>query len=318
MHAALLLTLVSAVLTARPASMPTVPEDRLLLYRPSQRRLGGSDRGEASTSEITEVDRDLYPPSPLDRVPPSPRPRMQRLQRVPVTGLVRGQKGKLIRYRLRGSNVINIWTDHFGPATALPADASRTEGRTWSSWWKMGRTRPGDPPATNEQMSRLLQQHPDLDAAFERTARPDSSAIGKKYHAVWLQGGRLDSGTLDQMLKAKQPFYVQGSKGKVWFFDTKDGNSFTYTDKMDRSDKRLVRKILQALQTEQLTTSAVTPSRAPPRGLTGSGSVASPRMAGQLVDPQSHLGTAWYQRVFKGAKAIFKRPTTLMRSMHRI
>lgn len=313
------LALASAVLSLPVKPLPTIHEDRPFLdYRQEIVPATPPDATprvspDSSPLRYTPAEnRDLYPATSAPQYTTSvyTRPTFQRLQRIPITGLVRGQKGKLVPYRLKGSNTVNIFADIYVPSRVI------SSSRGWSPWRQVKTLRPGASPSNNVQMAQLLQSHPTLAASafYDKKAMSDPSAIGKKYQAVQLQGKGLDLQTLDHMTKTKKSFYVLGAKGKIWYFHTDDGVTFTYTDSLTREEKRLIaglfptsemsrsQSVIQAMETIH----------------TGTGFAASPYPERNIAKSQRKYGLAWLRKLAEGTKDFLQRPAVVTRNMHGI
>ena len=196
---------------------------------------------------------------PLEHFPTNARGSNQRnrgAEQVPATGLVRGQRGKLVPVRLRRPLFLVPDVSDFPPDMQAEVTPSR------SPFWSTRRTAdPLAPPATNEELGAILQKRPDLAVAIDRHAKPDPSVLGTQYQAVELKGNGLDAETLVRMTQTAKPFYVQGAKGKLWYFHPRGGNTFSYTDKFRRTDKKFIREFFRNLQASQVRVSTAVAQR---------------------------------------------------------
>nr|CDI54475.1 conserved hypothetical Ustilago-specific protein [Melanopsichium pennsylvanicum 4] len=223
------------------------------------------------------------------------------MRRIPATGLVRGQNGKLIPYRLRPL---------FYPLPEATGDAN--QGSILTRLMKAKFTRPTAIPSTKRGMARLLDRiH--QDASFVGKMESDPSATGKRYQAVHIQDRSDAAKSLEEMMKAKQPFYVHGANGKVWYFDTKDGNRYSYTDKLDPSDQELVKNFFTTAATTRENPGS---SSYGTTEQSGSRFFASPAPARHVIGIESSHAPSWLRKLAETAKSLFRRPSDTTRSMH--
>ena len=291
LFAVIALTLVSNAIAARRNSLPSINERYPLpdrLRRPPRLQLGQTTAPN-NVRFTGPVDDDLYPPGTPGTH--SVHPSYSFKQAVPAIGLVRGQQGKLVPIRLR--TPLEVIPD---PIEAIASSSRRGFPLAASNG------KPGAPPSSNRQMQELLSGHPDLTSSFDPNAVPDPSKLGGKYHAVQLLGKGLDRQSLVKLQQAKKPFYVQGAHRKVWFFDTKDGKTYTFTDRMKSSDKKFIRNHFFPAGRDAIRASQAAASEG------GEGTaVQAERLAGQAsVRPASAItGVSWSQRLSEGARSFF-------------
>lgn len=278
---ALLITLISYVLAVRTIPLPPIDES-VTLPDKSTRAQESGDAAQSHSSQATgPIDADLYAPGP--------RFRYSILQRVPVSGLVRGQQGKLVPYQLTAP--IEIFQSPVGSSRS-----SSTRGFGWSS-----RRYDGDsPPSSNRQMLELMEEHEEIKSAFEQSNIPDTSTIGTKYHVAQLRGHVLDARTIEMLQQAGRPFFVQGAGQKLWYFDTKDGGVFTFTDRIEGSDRRFLR----TFWSEDLVRAAQA-SGAVQRG--GIDRAVASIIAAQGTIRQAMTGNSWLQKLSSGFRNFLSR-----------
>lgn len=134
-------------------------------------------------------------------------------EKVPVTGLVRGQRGKLVPARLRRPLFLVPDVSDFPPDMQAEVTPSR------SPFWSTRRTaNPLAPPATNEELGAILQKRPDLVVAFDRHAKPDPSVLGTQYQAVELKRQRFGRRNAGEDDADGQAFLCTGSKRQALVF----------------------------------------------------------------------------------------------------
>lgn len=236
----------SSVLAVKSSPLPSVHEDHPLLDQPTRslQQQAGIRAPVQSVQLPGPADDDLYP---------RPRPsasftrfRLASMQTIPVTGLLRGQQGRLVPIQINAK--LQLSPDPF------EALASSSHGTFHDS--NALKSRPLATPSSNEEMQELLRTHPEIESVtFEPEAKPDPLKLTEKYHAVQLRGQGLDARTLSTLKGKRLPFYVLGAKNKVWFFDTRDGKKYTYTDKMTSSDETFIRHFF-SLQSQDVAESS--------------------------------------------------------------
>ncbi|KAJ1033880.1 hypothetical protein NDA16_000088 [Ustilago loliicola] len=228
--------------------LPDVPE-----HTPLQIDGAGSSTNQGSGPVLGEL-HPPSPPAPQAAVAPSvqTRTRFVRHQRVPITGLVRGQKGRLVTFRLRQ------------PFTFIP-----------------------DRDAAQEFLDSLEHEQDALAQATHEATPPGPSDIGKQYHAIRLPGNGLDGQVLEHKKEEGVPFYALSSRGKVWFFDIKDGKEFSYTDKISASDREYVTNHFRPVSVAE----------------PGSSDISA-----QALARQSQVKFKWLRKLAKGAKTFFSKP----------
>ncbi|SJX63990.1 uncharacterized protein SRS1_20008 [Sporisorium reilianum f. sp. reilianum] len=229
LHAAIVLALVSSVLGTYRPSLPSVHEDHPSMARlpPPPQQRASTSTGPQGTQFTGPVDTDLNPPRRIGT-------RFNHGQTVPVTGLVRGQQGKLVTFRLNTH-------PHLLPEPFKALESGSQAGSYDTSAIKGSA---GAPPSSNEELHHLLREHPRWfgTTEFQAEARPDRSKLGEKYNAVQLRGQGLDARTLSNLQGRKLPFFVQGANGKVWFFDHRGDMAYTYTDNLETYDETFIRE----------------------------------------------------------------------------
>ncbi|KAJ1022957.1 hypothetical protein NDA13_005006 [Ustilago tritici] len=252
---------------------------------------------------------DLHPPSLITSPNPLTAPAAQmaetssaetrrrfvRLQRVPMTGLVRGQKGKLVPFHIKH------------PLSFFP-----------------------DPDAAQKFPNPLERHDVDPYARITYEAEPPSSSkIGKQYHAIHLLGNGLDGQVLELKKKEGVPFYALSTRGKVWFFDTGDKKHFSYTDKVSASDREHVSRYFEPVSTAEARTSngpeaetsdgaerfLISDSETSDSASSASlGAARVPPVVGPAVVKQSQTRIPWFQKLAKGAKSFFKKPFAFVKT----
>lgn len=216
-QAACFMVLLGPFLLALAArQLPDIPEDSPL-------PLSGADIG-ANQASGSIHGKLLSPSSSMAQPAAAPpiytRPRFVRLQRPPITGLVRGQNGALVPFRLKH------------PLTFFP-----------------------DPDAAQTFPDPLDRDDASLTKITDEATPPVPSQLGKQYHAVRLLGNGFDGQLLELKKKEGMPFYALSAKGKVWFFDTKDRKEFTYTNKLSDADREYVINFFRPFRVPQPVTS---------------------------------------------------------------
>ncbi|SPO28668.1 uncharacterized protein UTRI_04546 [Ustilago trichophora] len=272
-------------------------------------------------------DGDLYRP-PATYTPPLPQVKTVEF---PIAGLVRGQDTIFVPYQLHPrSTSIQIWNQ----VTAPMQESGKKRGRRWYSSWKEDKERPvASPENEKKRLSQLFSEIRGQVPIFDKELTPDESTVGKRFHVVRLQGTGLDVEILTKVMEMKQPFFLQEAEGKVWYFHTKDGKIFTYTDRVRSSDKRSIwklpslplnRPLFRAaarakfsaaassgiLADTRETTPPGTPAATPPRFF------GSPTPFGQMERSQSRYNPRWYRKLSGGARSFFKKPAEFFRSIH--
>ncbi|SOV06882.1 uncharacterized protein UDID_14479 [Ustilago sp. UG-2017a] len=287
-------------LAGRP--LPVIPEDSTLPVKGAE-----SSDNKGSGAALS----DLHPPSLITSPNPLTAPAAQmaetssaetrrryvRLQRVPTTGLVRGQKGKLVPFHIKH------------PLSFFP-----------------------DPDAAQKFPDPLERHDVDPSARITYEAGPPSSSeIGKQYHAIRLLGNGLDGQVLELKKKEGVPFYALSTRGKVWFFDTRDEKHFSYTDKVSASDREHVSRYFEPVSTAEARTSNgpeaetsdgaeleisdFTDSETSDSASSASlGAARVPPVVGRAVVKQSQTRIPWFQKLAKGAKSFFKKPFAFVKT----
>jgi hypothetical protein len=167
------------------------------------------------------VNEDLYPavqrPAPIAQNLPSfkagTRPTLV------AADMARGRDGALVPGRPY--------------ALRLSPETKPTGWRGLLPNWKTGGV-----TSSTEQMQQLLRERRPLEAVYNPTAVPDTAALSRPYYSIKLPGNGRDAEVLKMMQKKGKPFYTVGAKGKVFYFDTKDGKSWTFTDKVSDADRQ--------------------------------------------------------------------------------
>lgn len=290
LRAVIVATLASHAVAIKKKPLQSINEELPLPDKPSR---SFQQAGAAIRSQIAQltgpIDADLYPPvQPASTATPPPL-RYTSLRTVPVTGLVRGQQGRLIAYRLKTPFQIS----------AIPAHA--TSGVSSSGFpWTLRRTDPDEPPSTNRQMRKVLSSHPDIKSTYDAKAIPDPLALGTKYHAVRLRGYGLDVQTLAKLQEAERPFYVLGARNKVWYFHKQDGKEYTFTDRVSSADRRFIRAHFAPAREGSVPTPEVALESEVEAAVAAI-------LAGQNHARPSETGNSLPQRVWEAVRAFFSR-----------
>lgn len=237
-------------------------------------------------AQFSAADEDPYASDSFDSPEPS-SPRYSIMQKVPVLGLARGQQSKLVPYQLSAPL-------EFHPH---PFETFRSSSRR-DHLWTLRRVQPGAPPSSTSELLGLLNSHASIRSTYDVKAVPDVLAIGTKYHAVQLRGHGLDVQTLRKLQEAGRPFYAQGANKKVWYFDTKDGTEYTFTDKIKGSDKRIIRNILAPTQQVAI--------QDPERARERRNDAERTAMVASHYTERERAGVSWFQRASEVARIFLK------------
>lgn len=303
--AVIIVTIVQSIIALRTPNLPTVPEDKSLYEQPPHESASSDSDAEVGIFEPPRTAyRDLGPQKFPAATSLPRRPEFVRLQRIPVTGLVRGQGERLVPFRLK--EPLTFFPD-IATAPSNP-DTGSSRGSAWSRWRSSRSNEEVASTSSVRQLKQLIRQMPTFEAAFDKSGSPDSSDLGRSSYAVRLPGNGLDSQVLALMKKKGRPFYAEGAKGKLWFFDTKDGKHFTFTDKLKRSENRVVRGIIHD---EPATSRAGTLGVQAIRDAASDQGTSRQTQVGRYL-PSSH----WAQKISEAVKAMFRDRRSAVRYLH--
>lgn len=214
----LILLQIMVVLILAQSALAAVEQDFPIFPLPEEVPPESQDGRTIYTGPVNE---DLYPvvqrPAPIAQNLPSSKPGTR--PTLVAADMARGQDGVLVPGRPY--------------ALRLSPEVKPTGWRGLLPKWKTGAV-----TSSTEQMQQLLRKRRPLDAVFNPTAVPDTAALSRAYYSVKLPGNGRDAEVLQMMQKKGKPFYAMGARGKVFYFDTKDGKSWTFTDKVSDADRQ--------------------------------------------------------------------------------
>lgn len=188
------------VLAARQATLPSIDEDSTW---PPPATTPAHDASQPSLP-LTE-------PSLHQSTMSFNRIRYRIMQRIPVTGLVRGQQGTLVPFALQ--DTVNLFPDPQSHTSI---------------------------PASNMDIHRLLGSIPDITSTYDAIPEPRESQLGQTYYAVELRGRGLDRQVVETLLRWKKPFFLKGPGDRLWYVHTDDGQWYTFTDRVRGEDRRFL------------------------------------------------------------------------------